>query len=170
MRCIDIRTAVGGLQDVSRKWWNPPCRSCLLASAASSDFYNSVASTMRSGLVSTSSHVIRNRRLAPREDFWSKRDCLERQGLLLLSRQRPSCRYGYTHRSNLGLNRHHLDHFKSSTELCRACCDVRHLVKLFLKRDIHQGTTSQRGGEGGVICRGFCGVQGKRSEDTAFQN
>ena len=33
----------------------------------------------------------------------------------------------------------------------------------FLKRDIHQGTTSQREGEGGGICRGFCGVQGKEN-------
>ena len=38
----------------------------------------------------------------------------------------------------------------------------------FLKRDIHQGTISQREGEGGVICRGFCGVQGKQSEENGF--
>ena len=38
----------------------------------------------------------------------------------------------------------------------------------FLKRDIHQGTTSQCEGEGGAICRGFCGVQGKRSEESGF--
>ena len=71
--------------------------------------------------------------------------------------------------SAIQLYRQHLFHFKSSTELCRACCDLRHLVKLFLKRDIHQGTTSQREGEGGAICRGFCGVQGNDQRTRLFR-
>ena len=39
----------------------------------------------------------------------------------------------------------------------------------FLKRDIHQGTTFQREGEGGAIHRGFCGVQ-ETIREHGFQN
>ena len=47
--------------------WNPPCRSCLFDSAASSDFFNSVTSATRSGLVFSTSvpTISRSRRLAP---------------------------------------------------------------------------------------------------------
>ena len=134
---IDIRTAAGGFQDVSRKWWNPPCRSCLLASAASSDFYNSVASAMRSGLVSTSMpRFLEAGGLLHGKISGQKRDCLERQGLLLFPDSEVVNRVAdmgtpIVRMHGHQLYRQHLFHFKSSTELCRACCDLRHLVKLF---------------------------------------
>ena len=149
---IDIRTAACGSQDVFRKWWNPPCRSCLLASAASSDFHNSVASAMRSGLVSTSmprflkaGGLLHGKISGQNLTVWNARACCcfqtAKWSTELQIWVHPSFK---AQPSTLPPT---LFHFKSSTELCRASCDGRHLVKLFPKHDI---TTSQREGEGGV--------------------
>ena len=78
----DVRTAAGGLQDVSRKCVESAMQKLSLRFAASSDFYNSVTSATRSGLVcflNKRATIARSWRFAsptnvpnPREDFWSK--------------------------------------------------------------------------------------------------
>ena len=70
--------------------WNLPCRSCFFASAASSDFSNSVTSATRPGLVSTSVPRFLEAEGSLHQPIYpiygkisgQKRDRLERQGLL----------------------------------------------------------------------------------------
>ena len=163
--------------------WNSPCRSCFFAFAASSDFFKSVTNSTRRGFntFQQASQISRSRRFAPptnlpnlREDFWSKRDRLERQGLLLLSDRevdnrvvdmgtpiveaRPQfyCRHPF--------------HFESSDRAVACIVVIDVILSSFSETRHPSGHDISARGRRRCNPPRFLRRSRKRSEDTAFQN
>ena len=129
--------------------------------------FTTLSITMRSGLVSTSMPLFRNRKLVPREDFLSKRDCLERQGSLLFPDSDRVADMGTPIVRSSAIN------FTANTSITSRVSCVVHVVYVlsssFSEMRHPSGHDISARGRGSVICRGFCGVQGNDQRTRLFR-